>query len=121
MRNEESFALFARFERVDHPPRGRHEGLDGAPGVVRLKSGKTLKSKGFQVIPAGDRLLLDFPGGGGLDNPAERDPLEVEADLANGLVSPAAARTVYKVAVRDDLTVDRVETARLRRAGPSPV
>lgn len=65
-RHGEAFGIFATFERVHHPARGRHGGEDGARGVVRLASGATLKAKGFQVIPAGDRLIVEMPGGGGM-------------------------------------------------------
>ena len=42
-------------------------------GVVALKSGQTLKGKGFQLIPPGDRLMVLTPGGAGIGAPAERD------------------------------------------------
>ena len=42
--------------------------------MVALKSGKMLRTKGFQMIPDGDRLILKLPGGGGMGDPAERDP-----------------------------------------------
>ncbi|WP_160123491.1 hydantoinase B/oxoprolinase family protein [Rhodovarius lipocyclicus] len=65
-RHGEAFAIFATFERVTYPARGRHGGEDGARGVVRLGSGTALKAKGMQVIPAGDRLVVEMPGGGGM-------------------------------------------------------
>ena len=63
------FAVFALFDRIDHPARGRHGGGDGAPGRVSLASGASLKGKGKQIVPAGDRLILELPGGGGLGKP----------------------------------------------------
>jgi N-methylhydantoinase A/oxoprolinase/acetone carboxylase beta subunit/N-methylhydantoinase B/oxoprolinase/acetone carboxylase alpha subunit len=60
------FAVFALFDRIDHPARGRGGGGNGTPGAVYLASGKKLKSKGKQVVPAGDRLILELPGGGGI-------------------------------------------------------
>ena len=42
------FAVNATFDRIANAPKGREGGLDGAPGVVALKSGKTLRTKGFQ-------------------------------------------------------------------------
>ena len=74
-RHGEAFGIFATFERVTYPPRGRHGGEEGARGVVRLGSGTALKAKGFQVIPAGDRLVVEMPGGGGMGRahkPGER-------------------------------------------------
>ncbi len=54
-----------------------------------------LRTKGFQIIPKGRRLLLKLPGGGGMGDPKERDPALVARDVEDGLVSPESARTVY--------------------------
>src|SRR5262249_43547330 len=113
-RENAPFAIFARFQRVDYPARGRNGGQDGASGIVRLKSGPALKSRGNQVIPKGDRLIVEMPGGGGLGNAAERDPALVADDVRNGFISKESAREVYKVAVRYDSSVDVEETERLR-------
>ncbi len=64
------FALFALFDRIDHAARGRDGGGNGATGAVRLASGAALKGKGKQIVPAGERLILELPGGGGLGEPA---------------------------------------------------
>jgi N-methylhydantoinase A/oxoprolinase/acetone carboxylase beta subunit/N-methylhydantoinase B/oxoprolinase/acetone carboxylase alpha subunit len=63
------FAVFALFDRIDHPARGRHGGGDGAPGRIALSDGTLLKGKGKQIIPRGRRLVLELPGGGGLGEP----------------------------------------------------
>ena len=81
-----AFAVNAIFDRVAHAPRGRAGGADGAPGAVRLKSGAVLRTKGYQVIPDGDRLVLELPGGGGYGDPAERDPALTARDISDGLV-----------------------------------
>ena len=60
------FAVFCLFDRIDHAAHGRSGGEPGQPGRVTLASGKKLRGKGKQVIPAGDRLLMELPGGGGL-------------------------------------------------------
>ena len=60
------FAVNATFDRIANAPRGREGGLPGANGGVKLKSGKVLRTKGYQVIPDGDRLLLLLFGGGGM-------------------------------------------------------
>jgi N-methylhydantoinase B len=91
------FAVFAMFERIEHPARGRDGGHDGAPGRVSLASGKPLRGKGQQTIAAGERLRLELPGGAGFGPPQERDPESVRADVRNGLVSPAAAERIYGV------------------------
>jgi len=90
------FAVNATFDRVAHAPKGREGGLAGAPGVVRLKSGKRLRTKGFQIIPDGERLILELPGGGGMGDPAARDPAQVARDVRDGLVTPENARQLYK-------------------------
>lgn len=66
------FELLAAFDRIDHPPRGREGGHDGAPGVVAIKGGRTLKGKGAQTIYPGERLVVMTPGGGGLGDPGQR-------------------------------------------------
>ncbi|HTN11771.1 MAG TPA: hydantoinase B/oxoprolinase family protein, partial [Acetobacteraceae bacterium] len=71
--------------------------------------------KGFQVIPDGERLLLLLPGGGGMGDPATRDPALVARDVRDGLVSTAAARALYKVVLAADGSVDAAQTAGLRR------
>jgi N-methylhydantoinase B len=96
-KGELEFAVNATFDRVAHAPKGREGGLDGASGVVRLKSGKKLRTKGFQVIPDGDRLILELPGGGGMGDPRERDPDLVARDVRDGLVSEEVARRTHEV------------------------
>jgi len=109
------FAVLAMFDRVDHPARGRRGAGAGAPGVVALTSGGKLRAKGQQTIPAGDRLRLDLPGGGGHGDPLARDPERVAEDVRDGLVSRDRARVLYGVALDADGAVDAAETARIRR------
>ena len=72
------FAVFALFDRIDNPARGRNGGKPGAPGRVSLASGAILKGKGKQIVPAGDRLILELPGGGGMSNiDSETAPVNV--------------------------------------------
>ncbi|MFL5286864.1 MAG: hydantoinase B/oxoprolinase family protein [Rhodopila sp.] len=108
------FAVNASFDRIAHAPKGREGGLDGANGRVALKSGKALRTKGLQVIPDGDRLILELPGGAGMGDPAERDPALVARDVRDGLVSAENAGRLYKVALTDTRNVDATATARLR-------
>ncbi len=118
-KDDREFACNAIFDRVKNPPRGRAGGKSGAGGRVALKSGRTLRTKGFQIIPEGDRLVLELPGGGGMGDPLLRDPAEVARDVRDGLVSPEAARTLYKVAIRSDGTHDPSATEALRHANRS--
>ncbi len=91
------FTISAIFDRVEHAPRGRFGGKDGKTGRVRLASGKELKGKGRQDVPAGDRLILEMPGGGGLGDPRERSDESIAEDVAQGFVSAEAAREDYGV------------------------
>jgi len=108
------FAVNAIFDRIANAPKGREGGLNGAPGAVALKSGQTLRTKGFQVIPDGDRLILKLPGGAGMGDPATRDPALVARDVRDGLVSAENARLLYKVIVNDDGTLNVTATQNLR-------
>ena len=108
------FAVNATFDRIANAPKGREGGLDGAPGVVALQSGKTLRTKGFQIIPDGDRLVLKLPGGAGMGDPTTRDPALVAHDVRDGLVSADNARALYKVAVGEEGTLDEAATLAMR-------
>ncbi|MEO3470615.1 hydantoinase B/oxoprolinase family protein [Roseomonas sp. CAU 1739] len=98
-KGDAEFAVNAIFDRVANAPKGRDGGGEGATGWVGMNdaNGTVLRTKGFQIIPKGRRLLLKLPGGGGMGDPKQRDPVLVERDVADGLVSPEAARTVYGV------------------------
>ncbi len=109
-----AFAILAMFDRVDHPAKGRGGGAAGAAGEVALASGRTLRSKGQQTIPAGDRLRLELPGGGGHGDPLVRDAERVAEDVHDGLVSVDAARENYGVALHDDGSVDTAATKKNR-------
>lgn len=110
------FAISAVFDRVKNPPRGRRGGSAGTTGRVHLVSGRELAGKGRQTVPAGDRVVLEMPGGGGLLSSLERDPALVAEDVANGFVSPEAALRDYGVVVDGEGILD-AEATRAERAG----
>jgi N-methylhydantoinase B len=85
--------------------------------VVALKSGAKLRTKGFQVIPDGDRLILKLPGGAGMGDPTTRDPALVARDVRDGLVSAENARELYHVVVAPDGTLDAAATAVIASSG----
>ena len=66
------FTLFAAFDRIAHPARGRAGGAAGAPGELRLRSGDVLAGKGAHQIAPDDRLIVRTPGGGGYGLPSRR-------------------------------------------------
>ena len=88
-KGDAEFAVNAIFDRVANAPRGRFGGGDGAAGRVGMDdaNGTPLRSKGFQIIPKGRHLLLHLPGGGGMGDPAERDPALVQRDREDGLIT----------------------------------
>jgi N-methylhydantoinase B len=119
VKDDSAFLCNAIFDRVHHPPRGRSGGGEGAAGRVALSGGAELRPKGLQMIPAGEHLILELPGGGGMGDPWQREPDLVAADVAEGLVSPAAARALYGVVVDERGSLDEEATARLRAARPA--
>ena len=88
-KGELEFAVNATFDRIANAPKGREGGGLGANGAVHLKSGAALRTKGYQVIPDGDRLVLMTPGGGGVGAPTERPAAATARDKRDGLVTAA--------------------------------
>jgi N-methylhydantoinase B len=107
-------ALLCNFERINNPARGRDGGGNGAPGRVTRVSGKPIRSKGRQSVAGGDFIRLELPGGGGFGDPATRDPDQVAADVADGLVSRDTAERDYRVVLAADGSLDRTMTTQLR-------
>jgi N-methylhydantoinase B len=107
-------SLLCNFERVQNPARGRQGGAKGAPGGVSLASGRAIRPKGRQTVPAHDVIRLELPGGGGHGDPYARDPERVATDVADGLITRAAAERDYGVALAGGGAVDLEATARLR-------
>ncbi|MED5360697.1 MAG: hydantoinase B/oxoprolinase family protein [Pseudomonadota bacterium] len=115
-REDAPFGIFATFERVHFPPRGRDNGGSGSKGRISLASGEVLRNKGFQAIPKGDRLIVEMPGGGGYGDPMTRDADAVADDVRAGFIDTATAEKDYGVIVSEDFTVDAVRTAVRRQA-----
>ena len=87
--------LAATFDRIKHPARGAEGGKAGRGGRVRLHSGQELNGMGRQLVPAGDRLIVETPGGGGIGDPLQRSREAVAQDVKHGLVSSEQARVLY--------------------------
>lgn len=81
------FEFSAMFDRVANPARGRYGGEDGATGRVYLDDGTPFPTKGVATVPAGRRLVMELPGGGGFGDPSERDPSATENDRRQGYTS----------------------------------
>jgi N-methylhydantoinase B len=79
---------------------GFDDGCEGATARLLRRPGaadeEVLGSKVTSVVlAAGEAVRLETPGGGGLGAPAGRPPERLALDLADGKVSPAAARRDY--------------------------
>jgi N-methylhydantoinase B len=85
----------ATFDRIHNPAQGREGGMPGRNGHARLGSGRALPDKGIHVVPKGDSLVVELPGGGGFGDPKSRDADLVAADVAAEVVTPDAARNAY--------------------------
>lgn len=81
------FDFSAMLDRTRHAPRGRDGGQDGAVGIARLDDGTWLRPKGWQFVPAGRRLILELPGGGGHGDPAKRSAEQRALDRLRGYVT----------------------------------
>jgi N-methylhydantoinase B len=89
--DDEPFVVSKMFDRVQHPPRGRLGGGPGACAEVYLVNdrgvrGPNLEGMGREIIPAGQRMVLETAGGGGRGDPQDRAPARVERDRRNGLL-----------------------------------
>jgi N-methylhydantoinase B len=81
------------------------------------RNGEDIRVKPHRLVEVkeGDILIKHSSGGGGVGNPAERDPEMVRKDVRNGLVSFEVARDVYKVVVKPKtFQVDEAATKKLR-------
>ncbi len=99
---ETEFAM--RNDRVKRPPCGREGGDAGRAGdqyVVTTDGGRRdVPPKAANLrMSEGETFVLTTSGGGGLGDPRARDPERVATDVAEGYVSPAAARERYGRAV----------------------
>ncbi|AMX94253.1 hydantoinase B/oxoprolinase family protein [Mesorhizobium sp. M7A.F.Ca.US.014.04.1.1] len=81
------FDFSAMFDRVNHPAKGRDGGKDGIAGIVRLDDGTLMRPKGWQHVPAGRRLVLELPGGGGYGDPSRRSTEARAQDVSRGYIS----------------------------------
>ena len=87
-------------ERTVTPPFGLAGGLPGAPARIETVpphgNARRLTSKGAFIAPAGSRVVLQAPGSGGYGPPAARESERLSEDLADGYVTPSAARRDYR-------------------------
>ncbi|WP_420439981.1 hydantoinase B/oxoprolinase family protein [Candidatus Poriferisodalis sp.] len=89
-RQGREFSISATYERTVFAARGRYGGGPGALGRLSLDDGTDVRSKGRSVIPGNRRLIVEFPGGGGFGNPADRSPEAASRDRQLEFVSSQA-------------------------------
>lgn len=84
--------------------------------VIDSKGNRTILNSKTTTSVSGDNLIeTQTPGGGGWGDPKHRNPVAVLKDVVAGLVSIERARQIYGVIIdANTLTVDEVETSRLR-------
>jgi len=83
--------------------------------IVRGEEKFRLKPHRLDTVKKGDVVEKFSSGGGGVGNPAERDPEMVREDVENELVSLQAARDVYKVVIDPAaMRIDEKATQALR-------
>lgn len=93
-------SLSTNFERFRHAPYGIKGGAPGSLSrtTVTHPDGSTvsLRSKVSGIpLTRGDVVTIETSGGGGYGDPAARDPQRLARDLAEGLVTPDGAASLY--------------------------
>ena len=108
----------AAIERLSHPiPKGLASFASDLDNPVArcfsLRVGEALV--GYLVVWSSDVVEVIASGGGGFGDPHQRPAEVVARDVREGVVSPDAARDVYRVVVDPDtFELDEAATARLR-------
>jgi len=99
-RDDAAWTLNANIDRVDHPAPGAYGGQAGAGGMFcDDTTGAQLPRKRLVRLQPDTQVRLEFPGGGGFEDPRTRPTSRVLDDVANGYVSLDAARSTYGVAI----------------------
>jgi len=82
--------VFCMANRTDFPPMGLMGGHPGRAREHRIND-VTVDPKGHYELAPGDRITMIEAGGGGYGPPEERLRTAIEADLAEGFITPDGA------------------------------
>jgi N-methylhydantoinase B len=112
-------SLFLWFERSVTPGWGLFGGKDAiGPDVAIYRDGEDarhmLKVNNLP-LKAGDVVKFFTGGGGGFGKPRMRDPHNVQEDVLDGYVTLQRAGQDYGVVLRDDLSIDKEASKKLRQ------
>jgi N-methylhydantoinase B len=95
----EDAVVVRRADRGRYPPRGIAGGKDGGRNRIVLHPGtareQDVPTQGRYELQAGDEFLLQSAGGGGYGDPGKRDRAAIIRDIAEGYISPEAAKRDY--------------------------
>jgi N-methylhydantoinase B len=77
-------------------------GLPGSPTRIILNQGQFIHPKSQTLLNPGDRLTVNYPGGGGFGPTNERERWAIEEDLKEELISSEAAREIYGLKIKGE-------------------
>ena len=87
------------WERVKSAPFGLFGGSDARPNQVVIEfsdgTSRSFTKASAVFVPAGSLVRLETGGGGGIGDPAERDPEAVRRDVLDGYITAVQARLDY--------------------------
>ncbi len=95
VRTGEPYVVSCLSDRFWEPAHGYAGGRPGAKAGFRSDAGSRRSPKLSLNQPAGSSFTLLLPGGGGFHDPRDRDHEQVREDVAEGLISPRAAKVEY--------------------------
>lgn len=91
--------VIRRYDRAKCPPQGVDGGKPGRASRFVIKAGtpdeRETPASGRFDLKAGDRFYLESAGGGGYGDPATREKARITRDIAEGFVTPDAAKRDY--------------------------
>lgn len=97
VRGDGPIQMSLMFDRVQHPALGTAGGQSGGKANVLINGHLPISFKGRDMVRPGDRITLQYSGGGGFGHPQKRDPEKVKEDVRNQLISEEAAVDVYQL------------------------